>query len=134
MVTRDEILNADFETLRKRQYRMQVYLMHMRPVPTLTDPEAQMLPYVHEHLAYLHDLEVRGLLLMSGGLRTGDEKWDGAGLAVLTVKSPEEARLIAENEPIHKAGLRQNIVQGWRINEGAIRISVRLFDQSFDFG
>ncbi|MEV7045126.1 hypothetical protein [Amycolatopsis sp. NPDC051061] len=44
----------------------------------------------------------------------------------------DHARRIAETEPFHSKGLRVNSVHGWQLSEGALRLSVDLFDNRFE--
>jgi len=55
-------------------------------------------------------------------------------VAVLRAGSRAEAVAIAGTEPFHVAGVRGNSVHGWLLNEGSVRLSLRLFDDVYDFG
>ncbi len=80
-----------------------------------------------DHLAYIQSLEVSGQLMMAGPLsdETGEEM-QGAGMLVLRASSMDEARALAENDPMHSTGARSFILRRWLVNEGSISVSVGL--------
>ena len=53
-----------------------------------------------------------------------------AGMFVLRAASFEEAAAIADDDPLHKAGVRTYTLQKWRVNEGSITITVNYSDQT----
>jgi len=82
-----------------------------------------MLP---EHLAFLHDLEERGVLFAAGPLRLPD----GApqthhGMAILRAASLAEAETIMSEEPFTKSGYRTGQLFAWTLNEGSFSVTLR---------
>ena len=79
-----------------------------------------------EHLAYQADLENRGIMFAAGPLANAEkpDQWSGDGLIVIRAQSMEEARSIAENDPMHKSGARTFTVNPWLVNEGTLTVSV----------
>ena len=61
------------------------------------------------------------------------EEMQGMGMMVYRAASFEEARALAENDPMHKAGARRYTLRKWMINEGSLTLSVGLSGQSVDF-
>ena len=103
------------DLLRARVARAQVYLIHLdEPEPSRGEPPAEL---VRDHLAYLYRLEAEGRLYGYGPLETiaGDTQRE---LAIVVAATPGDAERIATNEPLHRAGLRVNTVQGHTMNEG----------------
>ena len=89
-----------------------------------------MFPHVADHLEYMNDLEAKGLLFGSGpfiqpGVLVGD------GLTILQTKTIEEARILMENEPLIKLGLRKFDLHPWELREGSINVTLNASTSSF---
>ncbi|MEM9433902.1 MAG: YciI family protein [Pseudomonadota bacterium] len=80
-----------------------------------------------DHLAYQGTLERAGNLAFAGPMsdETG-EHMQGAGLIIYRAASLEEARKLAEADPMHSAGARSFVLRRWMINEGSLTLSVGL--------
>jgi uncharacterized protein YciI len=80
-----------------------------------------------EHLAYQAELERIGALAFAGPMsdETGDQM-QGMGLIIYRADSLEAARVLAENDPMHKSGARSFTLRRWMINEGSVTLSVGL--------
>ena len=111
---------------------LQLYLKNMMVVEPFEDP---MKAYFEDHresfdqhLEWLRQIEADGTMFASGVLKD-ENNWDGSGMAIIRAKSYDEAVEIAEAEPFHLAGVRKNDVQGWVINEGNFRFSLKLMNQ-----
>jgi len=58
-----------------------------------------------------------------------DESGDnmqGVGLIIYRAASLEDARALAEADPMHKSGARSFVLRRWMINEGSLHVSVGL--------
>ncbi|MCG6883805.1 MAG: YciI family protein [Silicimonas sp.] len=101
----------------------EVFVAQSTPVAA-PDQVKAVLP---DHLAYIQSLERDGKLMMAGPLsdETGDEM-QGAGMLVLKAASLDEARALAENDPMHKSGARSFTLRRWLVNEGSISVSIGL--------
>ncbi|MFE4174067.1 YciI family protein [Streptomyces sp. NPDC056909] len=96
-----------------------------------TAEDAEIAPYVAEHLRYMVELERRGLLWASGpfvepGVQVGD------GLTILNTDSLDEARELLTDEPLCQRGLRS--FDGpfpWELREGHIPIALDASSSSF---
>ncbi|WP_066948777.1 YciI family protein [Streptomyces lushanensis] len=94
-------------------------------------PDADIAPYVADHLRYMVELERRGLLWASGpfvepGVRVGD------GLTIVNSDSIDEARELLMDEPLCHRGLRT--FEGpfpWELREGHIPIALDASSSSF---
>lgn len=108
----------------------EMYLVTTRPVrsPGITEE------LLAAHLAQQVDLERRGIMFAAGPLYPRGSNLPEAGMFVLRAASFEEAQAIADEDPLHKAGLRIYTLQKWRVNEGRITITVNYSDQSAEIG
>ena len=79
------------------------------------------------HLDYQRQLEKDGNLLAAGPVsdETGSE-WTGKGLIILRAASLEQARAIAEADPMHRTGVRRFTLLPWLMNEGSLTLTVKL--------
>lgn len=104
----------------------EMYLVVSRPVrsPGIT-PE-----FLAAHLANQIELERRGIMFAAGPLYPRGSDMPEAGMFVLRAASFEEAAAIANEDPLHKAGLRTYTLQKWRVNEGSVTITVNYSDQT----
>ena len=70
-------------------------------------------PHLPDHLAYLRDIDAAGKLVLSGpfGDRTG-------GMIMVRAASLEEARAIAEADPLIARGLDEYDLREWRLTGG----------------
>ncbi len=79
------------------------------------------------HLAYQAELERSGNLAFAGPM--SDESGDnmqGIGLIIYRAESFEEAKSLAEGDPMHASGARSFVLRRWLINEGSLTLSVGL--------
>lgn len=102
---------------------LELYVAHSTPSG---GPE-QVKAALPNHLAYQAELERNGQLAFAGPMsdETG-EHMQGVGLIIYRAGSLEEARVLAEADPMHKSGARTFVLRRWMINEGSINLSVGL--------
>ncbi len=83
------------------------------------------------HLDYQKKLEAEGKLVLAGPLSDDSgEQMNGSGMIIYRAESMEQARRLAENDPMHAQGKRSFTLRRWLINEGSLTISVKLSGQS----
>ncbi len=84
-----------------------------------------------DHLAYQAKLESEGKLMFAGPMsdETGTQM-QGIGMIVLRAATFDEAKDLADNDPMHASGARSYILRKWLINEGGLTLSVRLSGQT----
>lgn len=93
------------------------------------DP-AGMAETLPAHLDYQKQLEESGALVFAGPLSDeSGEAMSGAGLIVYRASSFEEARGLAEADPMHQDGKRAYKLRRWLVNEGFLNISLSLSKQ-----
>ncbi len=107
-------------------------LFMVRSTPTVsTDKLAEHLP---PHLGYQKQLEDDGVLVFAGPLSDAEgENWSGEGLVIYRAGSIEEARKIADADPMHANGLRTYELRAWLLNEGSLNVSLSLSTQKLTF-
>jgi uncharacterized protein YciI len=125
-------MTSDDKSLRGKLLRKQFYAIFMEPPEPFDDPIAAFGDLLEDHLRFLADLEMRGILFCSGPFRDGQQKWKGDGMAIIRAGDLGAAEEIAFTEPFHEAGIRRNRVLPWQLNEGGFALRVRIMDGSFE--
>jgi uncharacterized protein YciI len=95
---------------------------------TVVDRE-KAVPLLKAHLEHQVRLEKEGVMFGAGPLRHPDGSRADLGLIVIRAASAEEARRIADSDPMHRAGARTYTLHEWTLNEGRLTVSVDLSDQ-----
>lgn len=114
--TRTQILEASGDML-----KWQVYVIHTFP----TDGLGPVMQNIGPHLEYQARMEKEGVYVAAGPHWADDEEtWEGEGMIVVRAGSLDEARKIAEADPMHASGARSFRVRPWLINEGTITVKV----------
>jgi uncharacterized protein YciI len=82
------------------------------------------------HLDYQRRVESEGKLFLAGPLsdESGDEM-QGAGLIVYRAATMDEARELADGDPMHAEGKRGYTLRKWLVNEGSPSFSMTLSSQ-----
>ncbi|QCB46861.1 YciI family protein [Hydrogenophaga sp. PAMC20947] len=82
--------------------------------------------HLAEHLRYQKDLEARGITFGAGPFANDSEtEWSGEGMVIVRAASMQEARALAEADPMHRSGARTFLVRPWLLNEGSYTVTVR---------
>ncbi|GAA0775721.1 hypothetical protein E1180_13005 [Roseibium denhamense] len=97
-------------------------------------PDADLPGNLPDHLAYQARLESDGKLAFAGPVsdETG-EHMTGEGLIIYRAASLEEAKALADGDPMHARGVRRYTIRRWLINEGSFTLSVGLSGGRTDF-
>ncbi len=105
----------------------ELYVVESTPAKTPDDLKANL----PDHLAYQAKLEAKGRLFLAGPMSnpTGEQML-GTGLIVYRASSMEDARKIAEGDPMHSTGTRTFVLRKWMINEGSLSLSLSLSQQT----
>lgn len=119
---------TDPATLISRMLRKELFVILNEPA---TDMD-RFRELLGAHLAYMIDLEKRGVLFASGPLSAADGVMTGLGLTIVRAGSFEEAEAIAAADPFAKAGVRRGNVRRWIVNEGRIELRVDFSDRGGD--
>lgn len=108
----------------------QLFMVRSTPAVPL-DQLAEQLP---PHLAYQKKLEDEGTLVFAGPLSDpSGQEWSGEGLIIYRAGSIDEARRIADGDPMHAKGLRIYELRAWLLNEGSLNLSLSLSTQKLTF-
>jgi uncharacterized protein YciI len=75
------------------------------------------------HMAHQMRLEQEGIMFGAGPLYDADGNIQG-GMIIIRADSAEDARRIADSDPMHARGLRVYTLQRWMLNEGHISITL----------
>jgi len=85
------------------------------------------------HLKHQIELEKKGVMFGAGPLAEPDGSLVGFGLIIIRADSEEDARRIADSDPMHRLGLRKYTLHQWCLNEGRINITLNFSDQTYSF-
>lgn len=109
----------------------ELYVVHSTPAGA---PEL-VKEHLPAHLAYQREQEAAGHLFMAGPMSddTGTQM-QGVGLIIYRAASLDDARRLAENDPMHAAGARSFTIRRWLVNEGALTLSVSFAGQTAKLG
>ena len=91
------------------------------------DDPAAIQANLPDHLEYQRRMEAEGRLVMAGPVsdESGDNMF-GSGQIVYRAASMEEAKALADGDPMHKSGARSYSLRKWLVNEGSLNVSVGL--------
>ena len=95
-------------------------------------PVAELLPLLEKHLVYMVGLEKAGTLFASGPIKETDGSTKGSGLSILRAASAEEARALADGDPLVCAGMRHYDLHEWSLFEGSFDVRITFSDQRAD--
>ena len=101
----------------------ELYVVHSTPQAKPEELQA-VLP---DHLAYQKKLAAEEKLFMAGPVSdvTGDQM-QGAGMMIYRASSMDEARALADGDPMHAKNIRSYTMHKWMVNEGSPSFSSRL--------
>lgn len=122
-------LPPEVKEIGKSFYGKVLFVVMTRP----SGPGADLKTGMGEHLKHQIELERRGVMFAAGPLRRdGVEGWPGTGMFVIRARDFEEARAIADCDPMHRSGARVYDLFQWRLNEGRITLSIDLSQSSVE--
>ncbi|MGI9400232.1 MAG: YciI family protein [Rhizobiaceae bacterium] len=105
---------------------LELFIVESTPIAS---PE-EMQNILPRHLAYQKEVEAAGKLFLAGPVSDASAKnMSGGGMIIYRASSIEEARKIAEEDPMHKEGGRKFTVRAWLVNEGSLSFNITLSDQ-----
>ena len=119
-ISAQDVLNASAGCLQK-----QMYVYFTKPANGL----GPVMENLEEHLKFQVEIEQKGIMFGAGPFWTEDEqRWEGEGMIIIRAGSIEEARKIAESDPMHSSGARTFTIRPWLMNEGMVTMKVTYSD------
>ena len=119
-ISAQDVLNASAGCLQK-----QMYVYFTKPANGL----GPVMENLEEHLKFQVEIEQKGIMFGAGPFWTEDEqRWEGEGMIIIRAGSIEEARKIAESDPMHASGARTFTIRPWLMNEGCVTMRVTYSD------
>ena len=119
--------NRDVEALHARMLKKQLWVIITKRVA----PPAEMMKHLKEHLEHQISLEKQGIMYGAGPATVPGENEPAFGLIIIRAGSSEEARQIADRDPMHSAGVRTYTLYQWSMNEGRLSITLDFSDRSY---
>ena len=107
--------------------RKHFWVIETRQVPGKEIPPAMM----QAHLAHQVKLEKAGILFAAGPVMTEGESQ--FGMIVIRATSRDEARKIADSDPMHQGGFRRYVLRDWMVNEGRVNVKLNFSDGTYSF-
>lgn len=105
----------------------ELFIVETTPITTPEDLQ-KTLP---SHIAYQKKLESEGKLFLSGPTSDDTGKLiQGNGMIIYRAASLEEARSLADGDPMHSNQVRSYRLRKWLVNEGSINIAITLSAQT----
>lgn len=84
-----------------------------------------------EHLAFQLELQNKGIMFGAGPFSDDEESnWNGEGMVIIRANSLDDAKKIANGDPMHASGARSFRVRPWLLNEGKVTIELTYSDKS----
>ena len=116
---------SEYKKIAKERGALALELYVVQSTPAAGPEKLQKL--LPDHLAYQGQLEKAGKLAFAGPMSdaTG-EMLQGEGMIIYRAETLEEARALADADPMHAEGGRTFTIRRWLINEGSFTVSVGL--------
>ena len=112
--------------------QMKLYVIETTGIP---EKASEMGKHFEDHIAHQVDLEKRGIMFGAGPLYN-EGSTDGppmTGMIIIRAASFDEAKKIADADPMHVHGIRSYKIRQWSLNEGTFNVRVNFSDQSVEF-
>lgn len=98
---------------------------------TPTNGMAPLGEHLEAHLAYQNKIQDEGIMVAAGPLRDPDKSdWEGEGMIIVRAASLDEAKKIADADPMHANGARSYTIRPWLMNEGKITVEMTFSSKS----
>jgi len=123
---------TDYKRIAQERGALALELYVVNTVPA--GPDVDLPGTLPDHLAYQARLEAEGRLAFAGPVSDASgENMSGEGMIIYRAESLEEARALAEGDPMHSRGVRTFTLRRWLINEGSFTVSVGLSTKKVGF-
>lgn len=102
-------------------------------VPAAGVTRSDLEEHLPHHRSWLLELEISEAVFLSGPLVGGAGVVPGSGLIILRAETEEQAHAIAASDPLVVHQLRTFELRQWRVNQGAIGVSLSLGTGGFQW-
>jgi len=109
-----------------RQLRKKFWIIESHGVAGVKGTDQQF----REHVERVIEWEKAGILFAAGPVTGGDAPY---GMIIIRAASREEARKIADTDPLHVYKVRTYVLREWQVNEGRINVQLNFSDGSYRF-
>ena len=123
----DQAASRDIEALRERMLRKQLWVVITKRVA----PPEEMKKHLKAHLEHQISLEKQGIMYGAGPATVPGESEAAFGLIIIRANNSDEARQIADRDPMHIAGVRTYTLYQWSMNEGRLNITLDFSDRTY---
>lgn len=122
--------NSEGKVQKKQFLGLELYVYETR----LSGDVSKMAAHLPEHLEYQLELERSGVMFAAGPLfdEDGAKGPPKSGMIIVRASSMEQAREIADADPMHKAGVRTYTLRKWIINEGSLEVSLKFSGKNLE--
>ena len=104
-----------------------LYVVFTSPVNGL----GPIMEVLDEHLAYQNKIQDEGIMFGAGPFSDdAEQNWSGDGMVIIRANSMAAAKVIADNDPMHKAGARSYKIRPWLLNEGKVTVDLTFSNKS----
>lgn len=109
---------------------MELYVYETR----VADAPELVVENLDAHLDYQVMLQEQGIMFGAGPLQEeGAPSFPPvAGMIIVRASSFDEARAIADADPMHSSGARTYTLRKWTLNEGSLDVTLKLSGQEFE--
>jgi uncharacterized protein len=123
----DQQENREIETLHERMLKKQLWVI----ISKRTAPPEEMRKHLKAHLEHQISLEKQGIMYGAGPATVPGENEPAFGLIIIRASDGDEARRIADRDPMHSSGVRTYDLYRWSMNEGRLSITLDFSDRSY---
>lgn len=101
-------------------------------ITTPVKPHAEVMAMLPTHLEHQVKIEQDGILFAAGPIFDEGGDAPSGGCIVIRAKDFDEAKKIADSDPMHANGLRTYTLQRWKINEGSYSVTFSYSDHGLN--
>ena len=117
------------EELMGRMLKKKLWLVITKAVK----PAEEVRKHLKAHLDYQIKIEKEGIMYGAGPANPPGDPKPAFGLIIIRAQDEDEARRIADADPMHSSGVRTYELYTWSLNEGRISVTLDFSDQTFQF-
>jgi uncharacterized protein len=123
----DQQEDREIEALHERMLRKQLWVI----ISKRAAPPEEMRKHLKVHLEHQISLEKQGIMYGAGPATVPGENEPAFGLIIIRASDRDEARRIADRDPMHSSGVRTYELYRWSMNEGRLSITLDFSDRSY---